>query len=221
MKLDEATHREELDEGARAEELEEAVNAFAQQIVAEPQQTPPWEEQPVDAPAAEAKQPEAEPQPQDEQQESPADDEVDELEPAAPQLPPLYAHWIPDQRPIRSWLIKRLLATTAHGLIAGQWGTYKTFVALDLAACVMTGQPFLNRAVKRQSGVLFIAAEGAEEVRLRIDAVVREKCGMQRAPFCWYEAHRRCYGRTRSRRWWPWPSRPTPHCSGSLGCRSA
>jgi hypothetical protein len=166
---DEATHRDD--------------EAFAQQIVDEPSDE---ELAPADAPAA--KQPEAEPQLKDEQQESPADDEVDELEPPASQLPPLYAHWIPDRRPIRSWLIKQLLATTAHGLIAGQWGTYKTFVVLDLAACVMTGQPFLNRAVKRQSGVLFIAAEGAEEVRLRIDAVVREKCGMQRAPFCWYEA---------------------------------
>jgi len=36
--------------------------------------------------------------------------------------------------------------------------------------------------------VLLIAAEGADEVRLRLDAVVREKCGsMSRAPFCWYE----------------------------------
>jgi hypothetical protein len=42
--------------------------------------------------------------------------------------------------------------------------------------------------VKRQCGVLLIAAEGADEVRLRLDAVVREKCGdMSRAPFAWYE----------------------------------
>ena len=42
--------------------------------------------------------------------------------------------------------------------------------------------------MKRQCGVLLIAAEGADEVRLRLDAVVREKCGdMQRAPFRWYE----------------------------------
>jgi AAA domain len=188
---------DELDEATHREELEEAVSAFAQQLAEEEQQTPPWDEepapgpeQPADAPAAEAKQPEAEPQPQDEPVDDELeDDEVDELDqPAVPQLPPLYAQWVPDQRPIRSWLIKRLLATTAHGLIAGQWGTYKTFVALDLAACVMTGQSFLGRAVKRQSGVLFIAAEGAEEVRLRVDAVVREKCGTQGAPFCWYEA---------------------------------
>ena len=36
--------------------------------------------------------------------------------------------------------------------------------------------------------MLLIAAEGADEVRLRLDAVVREKCGgMARAPFRWYE----------------------------------
>jgi hypothetical protein len=36
--------------------------------------------------------------------------------------------------------------------------------------------------------VLLIAAEGADEVRLRLDAVVRNKCGnMERVPFRWYE----------------------------------
>ncbi len=58
----------------------------------------------------------------------------------------------------------------------------------DLAAALGTGQPFLGHPVKRQCGVLLIAAEGASEVRLRLDAVVRNKCGnMQRAPFRWYE----------------------------------
>jgi RecA-family ATPase len=58
----------------------------------------------------------------------------------------------------------------------------------DIAAALNTGQPFLGHTVKRQCGVLLIAAEGADEVRLRLDAVVREKCGgMQRAPFRWYE----------------------------------
>ena len=58
----------------------------------------------------------------------------------------------------------------------------------DLAAALMTGQPFLGHTVKRQCGVLLIAAEGADEVRLRLDAVVREKCGgTARAPFRWYE----------------------------------
>ena len=58
----------------------------------------------------------------------------------------------------------------------------------DLSAALITGQPFIGHTVKRQCGVLLIAAEGAGEVRLRLDAVIREKCGgMKRAPFCWYE----------------------------------
>ena len=95
---------------------------------------------------------------------------------------------IPIRGRSRSWLIKQLIPAVGHGLLSGQWGTGKTFVVFDLAAALSTGQPFLGHAVKRQCGVLLIAAEGADEVRLRLDAVVREKCGgMARAPFRWYE----------------------------------
>src|SRR5262245_63438961 len=72
--------------------------------------------------------------------------------------------------------------------MSGQWGAGKTFTFFDLAAALSTGQPWLGHVVKRQCGVLLIAAEGADEVRLRLDAVVREKNGgMVRAPFRWYE----------------------------------
>ena len=112
----------------------------------------------------------------------------DETPPPDPNLPPLYAHGDPDPRPLKSWAIKHLLPACGHGLLSGQWGAGKTFVVFDLAAALMTGQPFLGHIVKRQCGVLLIAAEGAEEVRLRLEAVVRVKCGgMQRAPFRWYE----------------------------------
>jgi hypothetical protein len=45
--------------------------------------------------------------------------------------------------PVRAWLVNGLLPETGVGLISGQWGTYKTFVALDLAAAVMAGLAFI------------------------------------------------------------------------------
>jgi AAA domain len=83
---------------------------------------------------------------------------------------------------------QNLLKEIGHGLLSGQWGTGKTFEFFDVAACVMTGQPFLGHKIKRQCGVLLIAAEGQDEVEIRLSAVVREKCGgMQQVPFLWYE----------------------------------
>jgi hypothetical protein len=124
---------------------------------------------------------------QEEPSEDPPDPEMEE-EGTEPELPPMFAHGDPDPRPISSWAVKGLLQTQGHGLLSGQWGTYKSFVALELAGCLMTGQPFLDRLVKRQCGVLFLAAEGQHEMQIRLAALVQEKCGgMARAPFRWFE----------------------------------
>jgi AAA domain len=127
---------------------------------------------------------------QEEQRQSAEDppDVEDIEEQAKPELPPMYAHGDPDPRPIKAWTIKGLLLTQGHGLLSGQWGTFKSFLALELAGCLMTGQPFLDRLIKRQSGVLFLAAEGQHEMRSRLQALMQEKCGgMTRAPFRWFE----------------------------------
>src|SRR5262249_23867736 len=94
-----------------------------------------------------------------------------------------------DPLPATPWLVKHVLPAVGHGLLSGQWGTAKTFTAIDLAAAVTTSQPFLGHPIKRHSGVLFIAAEGANQVRLRFEGVWKEKCGngKEPAPFCWYE----------------------------------
>ena len=115
-------------------------------------------------------------------------EDVDQPQPD-PRLPPLHAHGDADPRPLKSWLIKNLLPQVGKGLISGQWGAGKTFVGFELTAVLITGQPLHGHMVKRQCGVLWIAAEGAGEVRLRLEAVIREKCGnTTRAPFRWYEA---------------------------------
>jgi AAA domain len=120
------------------------------------------------------------------------DDDLDERSaeetPQDPELPPLYAHGDPDRRSLKNWLVKHLIPICGHGLLSGQWGAGKTFVVFDLFAALATGHPFLGYTVKRQCGMLLIAAEGADEVRLRLGAVVRTKCGnMIRAPVRWYE----------------------------------
>ncbi len=84
----------------------------------------------------------------------------------------------------RKWLVKRLITETGTGLLPGQWGTYKTFVALDLAGAVMTGTDFAGHAVKRKGGVLFVACEGRGEIPIRLEALNRSKCGnAERLPF--------------------------------------
>jgi hypothetical protein len=49
--------------------------------------------------------------------------------------------------------------------MSGQWGAGNTFIFFHPAASLNTGQPWFGHVVKRQCGVLLIAAEGAEEVR--------------------------------------------------------
>jgi AAA domain len=109
-------------------------------------------------------------------------------------------HGAADDTPLKEWLVDKMLPKVGKGLIAGQWGTYKTFVALDLAGSVMTKTPFAGRPVKRQGGVLFIAAEGQDEIRVRLEGIAREKVASLRAregiatvdpghmPFVWIES---------------------------------
>ena len=82
------------------------------------------------------------------------------------------------------WLIKGILPETGAGLISGQWGTYKTTAALDIAVSVMTGQPFAGRfAIKRQGGVCYLALEGAGGLASRLTAIARARGCAEALPF--------------------------------------
>jgi hypothetical protein len=90
----------------------------------------------------------------------------------------------------RLWLVKQLLPEVGVALLSGQWGTAKTFVALDLAAAVMTDRLFAGRRVARRGGVLLFAAEGGFEIPIRLKGLDVDGKGAgegERLPFVWTE----------------------------------
>lgn len=72
-------------------------------------------------------------------------------------------------------LVEGLLPQAQLAIAAGVFSSGKTFVIGDLAACVMLGVPFAGHDVLRPGGVLWLAAEGANEVDARIKAAAQAR----------------------------------------------
>jgi hypothetical protein len=84
------------------------------------------------------------------------------------------------------WMIRNRLPETGAGLLVGQWGMLKTFMALDLSAHVMLGWEWTGEPVYRQSGVLCLAQEGSGSIPMRLAALVEHKIKKpDRLPFAW------------------------------------
>lgn len=82
-------------------------------------------------------------------------------------------------------LIKRLLNSTGVAVIGGQSGAGKTFVVVDMAAALASGQAFFSHKVKERVGVAIVAYEGAGSIHLRINAA-REARGIDGTlPIIW------------------------------------
>lgn len=73
-----------------------------------------------------------------------------------------------------SWLVKHTIPAESLGVMFGGSGTFKSFLAIDLALHVAHGLPWLGRKTKPGT-VLFIAAEGGSGVWRRIVAWHRER----------------------------------------------
>ena len=87
--------------------------------------------------------------------------------------------------PLR-WLIKGILPEAGVVLMAGQWGTFKTTVALDVSVCVMAGLSFAGRyRVKRRGAVLYIALEGEGMLSARLAAIAAHRGVSGPLPFAW------------------------------------
>jgi hypothetical protein len=110
--------------------------------------------------------------------------------PKDPRALPFHRHGEKDPLEDRAWTVDGLIPEIGTGVIAGQWGTLKTFVALDLTQCVMTGRPFLGFDIVRRGGALLLALEGQSEVAIRIQGALEKKGSEYHtgAPFYWCEA---------------------------------
>jgi hypothetical protein len=84
------------------------------------------------------------------------------------------------------WLIKGMLPETGAALMAGQWGTYKTTVALTASVCVMADLPFAGHyRIKRRGAVILFALEGEGMIDARLSAVANHLGVSGPLPFAW------------------------------------
>ena len=67
-------------------------------------------------------------------------------------------------------LIDRVMDVGTMVVLAGQFGTFKTFTTIGWACSIATGTPWLGHEVVTPGPVLYIAAEGASGIKLRVAA---------------------------------------------------
>jgi hypothetical protein len=85
-----------------------------------------------------------------------------------------------------AWLLKGLLPKTGAALLSGQWGAFKTTIALDMSVSAMTGLTFANRfRVKRPGGVVYVAPEGTGGLASRLTAIADQRGATGPLPFTW------------------------------------
>jgi hypothetical protein len=106
-------------------------------------------------------------------------DEYFELMRRAPDWSPYYKAELtfhgdmPWQSP--RWLVFERLPETGVALLAGQYGLYKSFQALELATAIAVDYDWLGQPICRNGGVLIIAVEDAHNISLRLAGLVQHK----------------------------------------------
>lgn len=68
-----------------------------------------------------------------------------------------------------SWVVKKLIPADATGIIFGETGSYKSFIAIDLSLHIAHGLPWCDQKTSKGS-VFFIAGEGGAGLFRRIEA---------------------------------------------------
>jgi hypothetical protein len=87
-----------------------------------------------------------------------------------------------------NWLFKNILPAIGKGLMPGQWGGGKTYVALDLGNSVARGIAFANYMCKRPGGVFYLAPDGGAFIPIRLRALQEKyKLDCKPLPFAWLD----------------------------------
>ena len=89
----------------------------------------------------------------------------------------LIERWQDVTEPDTEWLIEGIIPKGAFATLYGQPGSYKSFVALYLAAMLADGRSAFGRRTRPSSKeVVYIAAEGGSGLRKRLDAIESLHC---------------------------------------------
>ncbi|MCC7036363.1 MAG: AAA family ATPase [Alphaproteobacteria bacterium] len=84
--------------------------------------------------------------------------------------------------PCKTYLVKRLLETSAMSVVYGKPNCGKSFFVLNLCFQIAMGKPWLGRKTKK-GAVVYIAAEGGQSIRDRIEAGKKSGQIQNDAPF--------------------------------------
>ncbi len=90
---------------------------------------------------------------------------------ALPELPPM--------------LVKKLIPLDGIAFVGGQSGAGKTFIVIDLAVSVASGEPFFEHKVVERVGVAIFAAEGAGTIASRVAVARDHKAHGEILPIAW------------------------------------
>lgn len=82
-------------------------------------------------------------------------------------------------------LVKGIIPFDGIAFVGGQSGAGKTFVAIDLAVSLGSGEPFFGRKVCERVGVVILAAEGGGTIANRVHVARNAKAIGEILPIAW------------------------------------
>ena len=120
----------------------------------------------------------------------PAEDIAKEFEseppaPAPPTKPPKQInieHWDSIQDEPVKWMIDKVLPVGSFSALFGPPGSFKSFIALDIAEAIATGRTWMGNEVSEQGAVLYLCGEGFGGVGARIKACKQHHQTVDGAP---------------------------------------